>query len=669
MEKEQAEKRITELREIINRLSYEYYVLDHPSVDDREYDRYYQELLQLEEAFPQFADANSPTQRVGGTVLEGFSKVTHKRMMLSLGNAYNLEDLEAFDQRVRNEVEHPRYVCELKIDGLAMSILYQNGRFVQAVTRGDGTVGEDVSANVKTIKSIPMNIDMSGEVELRGEVYMPKRSFEQLNEQRAQNGEDLFANPRNAAAGSIRQLDSAIAASRRLDAFWYYFVNASEYGILTHHEAMDKMDQLHIRTNQERQLCENIQQVWEYIQTMSEKRNSLPYEIDGIVIKLDQLSDQEHMGYTVKTPRWAIAYKFPAEEVSTKLLNIVLTVGRTGRITPNAVLEPVRVAGTSVSAATLHNEDMIKQKDVRINDTVIIRKAGDIIPEVVRSLSEKRDGTQAPYVFPSNCPICDSKLVRFPDEAAHYCINQDCPARVVESMIHFASRDAMDIDTLGDKKIEYFHKHGFLNTIEDIYHLHERKDELLELEGFQEKSVQKLFDAIEASKTKPLEDLIFGLGIRQVGKKAAKLLAKRYLQIDALMEADEEALTALKDIGEITAKSVVAFFAEERNQRLIAHLRSLGLNMTTEKDTALESSFTGKTVVLTGTLTQLTRKEAKAILERLGANVSGSVSAKTDLVIYGEAAGSKLTKAQQLNVATMNEATFMEEVNQYENES
>lgn len=669
MEKEQAEKRITELREIVNRLSYEYYVLDHPSVDDREYDRYYQELLQLEEVFPQFADANSPTQRVGGTVLEGFSKVTHKRMMLSLGNAYNLEDLEAFDQRVRNEVEHPRYVCELKIDGLAMSILYQNGRFVQAVTRGDGTVGEDVSANVKTIKSIPMNIDMSGEVELRGEVYMPKRSFEQLNEQRAQNGEDLFANPRNAAAGSIRQLDSAIAASRRLDAFWYYFVNASEYGILTHHEAMDKMDQLHIRTNQERQLCENIQQVWEYIQTMSEKRNSLPYEIDGIVIKLDQLSDQEHMGYTVKTPRWAIAYKFPAEEVSTKLLNIVLTVGRTGRITPNAVLEPVRVAGTSVSAATLHNEDMIKQKDVRINDTVIIRKAGDIIPEVVRSLSEKRDGTQAPYVFPSNCPICDSKLVRFPDEAAHYCINQDCPARVVESMIHFASRDAMDIDTLGDKKIEYFHKHGFLNTIEDIYHLHERKDELLELEGFQEKSVQKLFDAIEASKTKPLEDLIFGLGIRQVGKKAAKLLAKRYLQIDALMEADEEALTALKDIGEITAKSVVAFFAEERNQRLIAHLRSLGLNMTTEKDTALESSFTGKTVVLTGTLTQLTRKEAKAILERLGANVSGSVSAKTDLVIYGEAAGSKLTKAQQLNVATMNEATFMEEVNQYENES
>lgn len=669
MEKEQAEKRIAELRRIVDHLSYEYYVLDNPSVDDREYDRYYQELLQLEEAFPQFFDANSPTQRVGGTVLEGFSKVTHKRMMLSLGNAYNLADLEAFDQRVQNEVAHPRYVCELKIDGLAMSILYRDGRFVQAVTRGDGTVGEDVSANVKTIKSIPMHIDLTGEVELRGEVYMPKQSFEQLNEQRAQNGEDLFANPRNAAAGSIRQLDSAVAASRKLDAFWYYFVNASEYDIHTHHEAMDKMDQLHVRTNHERRLCENIRQVWEYIQEMSERRESLPYEIDGIVVKLDQLADQERMGYTVKTPRWAIAYKFPAEEVSTKLLNIVLTVGRTGRITPNAVLEPVRVAGTSVSAATLHNEDMIKQKDVRINDTVIIRKAGDIIPEVVRSLSEKRDGTQAPYVFPKRCPICDSTLVRFPDEAAHYCINQDCPARVVESMIHFASRDAMDIDTLGDKKIEFFHKHGLLNTIEDIYHLHEHKDELLELEGFQEKSVQKLFDAIEASKEKPLEDLIFGLGIRQVGKKAAKLLAKEYLQIDALMAADEASLTALKDIGEITAKSVVAFFAEEKNLSLIAHLRSLGLNMTTEKDETLESSFTGKTVVLTGSLTNLTRNEAKAILERLGAKVSGSVSAKTDLVIYGEAAGSKLTKAQQLNVATMDENTFMEEVSQYENES
>lgn len=666
MEKETAKQRIIELRSIVDRFSYEYYVLDNPSVEDREYDRYYQELLQLEEAFPEFYDANSPTQRVGGTVLEGFQKVTHKRMMLSLGNAYNLADLEAFDQRVRGETANPRYVVELKIDGLAMSILYQDGRFVQAVTRGDGTVGEDVSANVKTIKSIPMHIDLQGEVEIRGEVYMPKQSFQQLNESRAANGEDLFANPRNAAAGSIRQLDSAIAASRGLDAFWYYFVNAEEYGVQTHHEAMDRMDQLHLRTNRERRLCTSIQEVWEYIQEMSAKRDSLPYEIDGIVIKLDQLADQERMGYTVKTPRWAIAYKFPAEEVSTKLLNIVLSVGRTGRITPNAVLEPVRVAGTSVSAATLHNEDMIKQKDIRIHDMVIIRKAGDIIPEVVRPLREKRDGHQKPYQFPTECPICHSTLVRLPNEAAHYCINQDCPARVVESMIHFASRDAMNIDTLGDKKIEFFHQQGLLNTIEDIYRLKEQKDKILSLEGFQEKSFQKLIAAIEASKENPLEDLIFGLGIRQVGKKAAKLLAKRYLHIDQLMAASQAELVAIKDIGEITAQSVCAFFQEKRNQELIEHLKALGLNMTSEPEEIAESRFTNLTVVLTGSLSQLTRNEAKAILERLGANVSGSVSAKTDLVIYGEAAGSKLSKAQALNVATMDEATFMKEVKQNE---
>lgn len=663
MDKEQAGKRILEVRAILDRLSYEYYVLDTPSASDQEYDRYYQELLTLEEQFPEYFDVNSPSQRVGGTVLEGFQKITHKRMMLSLGNAYNLEDLQAFDGRVRGEVANPEYVVELKIDGLAMSILYRDGRFVQAVTRGDGTVGEDVTNNVKTIKSIPMRIAMEGEVELRGEVYMPKKSFIDLNEKREAQGEELFANPRNAAAGSIRQLDSSIAASRKLDAFWYYFVNAQEFGIHTHAAAMDYMDSLHIRTNQERKLCKNIQEVWDYIVEMSEKRHELPYEIDGIVIKLNDLSDQEKMGYTVKTPRWAIAYKFPAEEVQTRLLNIVLSVGRTGRITPNAVLEPVRVAGTSVAAATLHNEDMIKNKDVRINDIVVVRKAGDIIPEVVRPVIERRDEHQAPYIFPSECPICSSKLVRFEDEASHYCINQDCPARVVESMIHFASRDAMDIDTLGDKKIEFFHKQGLLNTIEDIYHLKDHKEEILALEGIKEKSYQKLIDAIEASKQNPLEDLIFGLGIRQVGKKAAKILAKKYLIIDALMNAQIEDLTAIKDIGEITAKSIKAFFEEARNVELIEHLAALGLNMTSEAEEVLQSRFTDQTVVLTGSLTQLTRNEAKAILERLGANVSGSVSKKTDLVIYGEAAGSKLEKARALGVPVMDEATFMKEVN------
>ncbi len=666
MEKEAARKRIHELRTILDRLSYEYYVLDQPSVGDREYDRYYQELMALETEFPQFLSSNSPTQRVGGAVLKGFTQVTHKRMMLSLGNAYNREDLDSFDQRVRSEVDHPRYMVELKIDGLAMSILYRDGHFVQAVTRGDGTVGEDVTNNVRTIRSIPMHIDMEGEVELRGEVYMPKKSFEQLNAKREENKEELFANPRNAAAGSIRQLDSAIAAQRKLDAFWYYFVNASEYGIPTHHEAMDRMDALHVKTNAQRRLCDNMDEVWDYIQVMSEQRANLPYEIDGIVIKLDDLAQQERMGYTVKTPRWAIAYKFPAEEVETRLLDIVLSVGRTGRITPNAVLEPVRVAGTSVSAATLHNEDMIAQKDVRIHDMVVIRKAGDIIPEVVRSLPQKRDGHQQPYEFPKLCPICGSHIVRLKDEAAHYCINQDCPARVVESIIHFASRDAMDIDTLGDKKIEFFHHHGLLNTVEDIYHLKDHRDEIIAMEGFQEKSFEKMVAAIETSKAKGLDSLIFGLGIRQVGKKAARILAQEYGTMDALMSAEVDDLVEIRDIGEITAQSLCAFFAEERNQILIAHLREAGVQMSAPKQDIVESQFSGLTIVLTGSLTQLTRNEAKDLLTSLGANVTGSVSKKTDLVIYGDAAGSKLTKAQSLGVNTMDEATFMEEVKRYE---
>lgn len=666
MEKETASSRVHELRTLLDRFAYEYYVLDNPSVSDREYDRYYQELMALEAEFPQLIDANSPTQRVGGAVLKGFKEVTHQRMMLSLGNAYNREDLESFDERVRTEVLHPRYMVELKIDGLAMSILYRDGHFVQAVTRGDGTVGEDVTNNVRTIRSIPMHIDLAGEVELRGEVYMPKKSFDELNAKRSQNNEELFANPRNAAAGSIRQLDSSVAAQRKLDAFWYYFVNADEYGIQTHHEAMDRMDSLHVRTNPQRKLCESVDEIWDYIQSMSEQRSSLPYEIDGIVIKVDDLAQQEQLGYTVKTPRWAIAYKFPAEEVETRLLDIVLSVGRTGRITPNAVLEPVRVAGTSVSAATLHNEDMIAQKDVRIHDLVIVRKAGDIIPEVVRPVVERRDGHQLPYVFPKHCPVCGSKLIRFADEAAHYCVNQDCPARVVESIIHFASRDAMDIDTLGDKKIEFFHRNGLLNTVEDIYHLKDHRDAILAMEGFQEKSVDKMIAAIEASKTKGLDALIFGLGIRQVGKKAARILAQHYRTMDALMAAESDDLVAIKDIGEITAQSLRAFFNEQRNRQLIAHLKELGVVMSAEATVIQASRFSNLTVVLTGSLTRFTRSEAKELLLSLGANVSGSVSKKTDLVIYGDEAGSKLSKAQALGVATMDEATFMEEVKQYE---
>ena len=664
-----SQQRILELRSILDRLAYEYYVLDQPSKSDQEYDRYYQELVALEDEFPQYRDPNSITQRVGGVVLDAFTKVEHKRTMLSLGNAFNLEDLHAFDERVREVVPNARYVVELKIDGLAMSLIYRDGRFVQALTRGDGVVGEDVTHNVKTIPSIPMHIPLQGEVEVRGEVYMPNASFQMLNEEREKNGEELFANPRNAAAGSIRQLDSSVAAKRKLDAFWYYFVNAQEYDIHSHEEALQKMSEMHLRVNPLRKVCERIDEVWQFIEEITEQRNDLPYAIDGMVIKVDDLDAQNRLGSTVKVPRWAIAYKFPAEEVITKLLDIVVTVGRTGRITPNAVLEPVRVAGTTVSAAQLHNEDMIKEKDIRIHDDVVVRKAGDIIPEVVRPLLERRNDTQAVYHFPTHCPICGSELVRFPEEAAHYCINQDCPARVVESMIHFASRDAMDIDTLGDKKVEFFHKQGFLNTIEDIYCLKEHRQERIDLEGLKEKSVDKLLDAIEDSKQNPLEDLIYGLGIRQVGKKAAKVLAKHFLSMDALMAANEEELVAIKDIGQITAESITAFFHEPKNMELIAHLKGYGLRMDTEAEQIQESSFSGKTIVLTGTLTQMTRNDAKALLESLGANVSGSVSKKTDLVIYGEAAGSKLTKANSLGVMTMDEDTFMKEVNGNEQET
>ena len=664
-----SQQRILELRSILDRLAYEYYVLDQPSKSDQEYDRYYQELVALEDEFPQYRDPNSITQRVGGVVLDAFTKVEHKRTMLSLGNAFNLEDLHAFDERVREVVPNARYVVELKIDGLAMSLIYRDGRFVQALTRGDGVVGEDVTHNVKTIPSIPMHIPLQGEVEVRGEVYMPNASFQMLNEEREKNGEELFANPRNAAAGSIRQLDSSVAAKRKLDAFWYYFVNAQEYDIHSHEEALQKMSEMHLRVNPLRKVCERIDEVWQFIEEITEQRNDLPYAIDGMVIKVDDLDAQNRLGSTDKVPRWAIAYKFPAEEVITKLLDIVVTVGRTGRITPNAVLEPVRVAGTTVSAAQLHNEDMIKEKDIRIHDDVVVRKAGDIIPEVVRPLLERRNDTQAVYHFPTHCPICGSELVRFPEEAAHYCINQDCPARVVESMIHFASRDAMDIDTLGDKKVEFFHKQGFLNTIEDIYCLKEHRQELIDLEGFKEKSVDKLLDAIEDSKQNPLEDLIYGLGIRQVRKKAAKVLAKHFLSMDALMAANEEELVAIKDIGQITAESITAFFHEPKNMELIAHLKGYGLRMDTEAEQIQESSFSGKTIVLTGTLTQMTRNDAKALLESLGANVSGSVSKKTDLVIYGEAAGSKLTKANSLGVMTMDEDTFMKEVNGNEQET
>lgn len=656
------ENRILFLRKELEKYSIEYYVYDNPSVSDQEYDRLMQELMALEEKHPEMYDANSPSQRIIGQVLEGFEKVSHDSQMLSLGNVFNYEEIEEFVTRIQGSVKDAEFVVECKYDGLAMSLIYENGSFVRAVTRGDGLVGEDVSANIKTIQSIPMHIPERRHVEVRGEVYMPKKSFEKLNERQKKNNQALFANPRNAAAGSIRQLDSGVCASRKLDAYWYYFQNAQDFGILTQQEALDRMRSLNFKVNPLYKVCKNTKEIWEFIQSIQEKRNDLPYEIDGMVIKLNSLSDQRTLGSTVKVPRYATAYKFPAERVQTRLLDIVITVGRTGKITPNAVLEPVRIAGTTVSAAQLHNEDMILSKDLRINDIVVVQKAGEIIPEVVSSVKERRDGSQVPYVYPTHCPVCGSRLVRLEGEAAHYCINQDCPARVVESMIHFASRDAMDIDTLGDKKIEQLHEFGFLNSIEDIYFLHEHREELLEKRGYQKKSVDKMQETIETSKKQPLALLLYGLGIRQVGKKAAAILANYFGSMDALMKADVDTLVSINDIGPITAQSIVEFFKDESNQKLIQTLKEQGLNMIQEKQEIKASRFTNKTVVLTGTLEHYTRNEAKEILENLGANVSGSVSKKTDYVIYGTAAGSKLAKAQNLGVATMSEEEFVEEV-------
>lgn len=656
------ENRILFLRKELEKYSIEYYVYDNPSVSDQEYDRLMQELMALEEKHPEMYDANSPSQRIIGQVLEGFEKVRHDSQMLSLGNVFNYEEIEEFVTRIQGSVKDAEFVVECKYDGLAMSLIYENGSFVRAVTRGDGLVGEDVSANIKTIQSIPMHIPERRHVEVRGEVYMPKKSFEELNERQKKNNQALFANPRNAAAGSIRQLDSGVCASRKLDAYWYYFQNAQDFGILTQQEALDRMRSLNFKVNPLFKVCKNTKEIWEFIQSIQEKRNDLPYEIDGMVIKLNSLSDQRTLGSTAKVPRYATAYKFPAERVQTRLMDIVITVGRTGKITPNAVLEPVRIAGTTVSAAQLHNEDMILSKDLRINDIVVVQKAGEIIPEVVSSVKERRDGSQVPYVYPTHCPVCGSRLVRLEGEAAHYCINQDCPARVVESMIHFASRDAMDIDTLGDKKIEQLHEFGFLNSIEDIYFLHEHREELLEKRGYQKKSVDKMLETIETSKKQPLALLLYGLGIRQVGKKAAAILANYFGSMDALMKADVDTLVSINDIGPITAQSIVEFFKDESNQKLIQTLKEQGLNMIQEKQEIKASRFTNKTVVLTGTLEHYTRNEAKEILENLGANVSGSVSKKTDYVIYGTAAGSKLAKAQNLGVATMSEEEFVEEV-------
>ena len=656
-----SKQRVEELTKLLNQYNKEYYVLDKPSVSDREYDRLMQELIELEAQYPELKSSISPTVRVGGAILEGFNKVQHEKPMLSLGNAFNEGDLRDFDARIRKVSPNISYVCELKIDGLAVTLHYRDGQFVKGATRGDGVVGEDISENLKTIQTIPLHIPYKDPLEVRGEVYMSKATLDKLNKQRAEKGEELFANPRNAAAGSLRQLDSRIAAKRELAMFCYAVPSAEELGCQTHGESLQKIEEFGFNVNPNREVCDSIDGVLAYIEKWSTNRFDLPYEIDGIVIKVNQLNEQQKLGSTVKSPRWAIAYKFPAEEVETILKDIIFTVGRTGMVTPNAVLEPVRVAGTRVSRATLHNEDYVKERDIRINDRVIIRKAGEIIPEVVKPVIDARHGDEAPFEMIQDCPRCASELIREAGEADYYCLNIDCPARIVESLCHFVSRDAMNIDGLGVKVVEQLYDNQLIENVADIYKL--QKEQLLPLERMGEKKVTNLLTAIENSKQNSLERLLFGLGVRHVGSKTAKVLAAHFETIDALMQATFDDFKGIAEIGDVIANSIVHYFTQDANVQLINELKALGLNMSytgVKVSTANEANeFYGKTVVLTGTLATLSRKEAGVKLEALGAKVSGSVSAKTDFLVAGEKSGSKLKKAQELGVTVIDEEMML----------
>ena len=661
-----AEKKIDNLRHLLNQYNYEYHVLDQPTIPDAEYDQLLKELIKLEEAFPELITSDSPSQRVGGQVLELFTKVRHESPMLSLSNAFNENDLRDFDRRVRQGVgDEFSYVCELKIDGLAVSLKYENGLFIQGATRGDGTIGEDITANLKTIRSIPLRLLEPITIEVRGEAFMPKSSFARLNKVKEENGEEAFANPRNAAAGSLRQLDPQIAAERQLDVFLYAIANMGETNLSFHSEGLNWLDSIGFKTNKERKSCATIEEVLAFIEGWAEKRPHLAYEIDGIVIKVDSLSQQEELGTTVKSPRWAIAYKFPAEEVETTLLDIELNVGRTGVITPTALLTPVKVAGSTVQRATLHNEDLIREKDIRIGDQVLIKKAGDIIPEVVQVLTESRTGKEMEFTMPTHCPECNSELVRLEGEVAVRCINPKCPAQIREGLIHFVSRTAMNIDGLGEKVVSQLFAENLIQDVAGLYRL--TREQLLGLERMGEKSVSNLLAAIEASKGNSLEKLLFGLGIRHVGAKAAKTLAQHFEHMDRLALATREELTGINEIGEKMADSIVTFFEQEEVKILLNELKELGINMTYTGPKLVtgdqpESFFTGKTVVLTGKLSQLTRNEAKEKIESLGGNVSGSVSKKTDLVIAGEEAGSKLKKAEELGIAVWDEERLVEEI-------
>ena len=657
------EQRIDELIKIINRASYEYYTLDNPTITDQEYDDYYSELIRLETMHPELVREDSPTVRIGNQVISEFKKVTHEVPMMSLDDIFSEEEIIDFDEKVKKVIPNPTYVCELKIDGLSVSLLYKNGKLVRGATRGDGTTGEDITHNVKTIKTIPLSLPEDIDIEVRGEIYMPKASFNKLNEIRREKGEKEFANPRNAAAGSVRQLDSKIASERNLDAFLYHLPNPTDYKIETQYDALEFMKKLNFLGNPNIIHANNINEVIDYIKNWQEHRPELPYEIDGVVIKVNNLNDQRKLGFTARVPKWAIAYKFPAEEVLTKLENIEFCVGRTGKITPRADLSPVHLAGSVISSVTLHNEDYINEKDIRIGDIVAIHKAGDVIPEVVSVKKERRTGEEVPFKMVDNCPICGTKLIRKETESAYFCTNEKCDARNIEGLIHFASRDAMNLDGFGESIVEDFYNMGYLRKINDYYTLSKYKENLKELEGFGDKSINNLLSAIEDSKSNSLERLIFGFGIHHVGKKTAKILAQNYHTLDNLINADFDSLKAIPDIGEIIAQSIINYLCDEDNINMINKLKEYNLNMEfIGKKQNLSDLFDGKTFVLTGTL-NMPREEAKEMIENRGGKVTGSVTSKTSVVIVGVNPGSKYDKAKELGIDIWDEELFVNNIN------
>ena len=645
-------KRMNELVALLNRYATEYYTSDNPSVSDSEYDRLYRELVELETAYPDQVLADSPTHRVGGKVLDGFEKYSHQYPLYSLQDAFSREELEAFDARVRKEVAHPTYICELKIDGLSISLTYEKGILLAGATRGDGSVGENITENLKRVKDIPLTLPEELDITVRGECYMPRASFDQVNQARQENGEPEFANPRNAAAGTLRQLDTAVVAKRNLATFLYQEASPSTRD--SQEKVLKHLEQLGFVVNPKRILAENIDEIWDFIQEVGEERDNLPYDIDGVVIKVNDLAGQEELGFTVKAPKWAVAYKFPAEEKEAQLLSVDWTVGRTGVVTPTANLTPVQLAGTTVSRATLHNVDYIAEKDIRKDDTVIVCKSGDIIPAVLRVVESKRISEEK-LDIPSNCPSCDSQLLHFEDEVALRCVNPDCPAQIMGSLIHFASRDAMTITGLGPSIVEKLFAADLVKDVADIYRL--KEEDFLLLEGVKEKSASKLYQAIQASKENSAEKLLFGLGIRHVGSKASQLLLQHFHSIENLAQADPEEVASIESLGGVIAKSLQTYFATEGSEILLRELKEAGVNLDYKGQTVVaDAALSGLTVVLTGKLERLKRSEAKSKLESLGAKVTGSVSKKTDLVVAGVDAGSKLQKAQELGIEVRDEA-------------